>query len=159
MLSSENLPVLETCATASGKRSTGKQSTAAARRSAAIAAAAAAAVDGTTKSATGSTTQSSNQSSSSPSVPAISTASTSAAKYGMTVNAPPFYLPLTEADRQELNANLATPRRHIGERLLPRVQALEPVCIDVMLMQAILKKIEFFCLPFGLENGKCLQLL
>lgn len=108
MLSSEKLPTLELCTTASGKRSSGKQSTQA-RRAAALGG------ENSRSSATLSRMGSS------------SSGSETTSRRSMSVNAPPFYMPNTAIERQEMNSSLPAPRRHLGERLFPRVQAMQPV--------------------------------
>jgi len=107
VLSSEKLPALETCTTASGKRSSGKQSTSA-RRAAAL---------GGENSRSSSTLNRIGSSSSS-----METTS----RRSMSANAAPFYMPNSAVERQEMNSSLPAPRRHLGERLFPRVQAMQP---------------------------------
>ena len=45
----------------------------------------------------------------------------------MSANAPSYYMPLAGASSQDLNSSIPAPRRHLGEKILPRVQALQPV--------------------------------
>ena len=103
------MPTLETCTTASGKRSSGKQSTAA-RRAAAL---------GGENSRSSSALNRIGSSSSG--------GSESTSRRSMSANAPPFYMPNSAVERQEMNSSLPAPRRHLGERLFPRVQAMQPV--------------------------------
>ena len=48
----------------------------------------------------------------------------------MSANAPSYYMPLAGASSQDLNSSIPAPRRHLGEKILPRVQALQPVRHD-----------------------------
>jgi len=101
VLSSEKIPKLDVCTTVSGKRSSTKQSSSARTRS--------------------SLGEGVNASSSS-----LSRLSSSEKK-PMSASAVPYHLPMSDAERHELNHNLPAPRRHLGERILPRVQKLHPV--------------------------------
>ena len=61
----------------------------------------------------------------------------SSSKQTMSASAPPYYLPLAGASSQDLNNSIPAPRRHLGEKILPRVQVLQPVSIDVVLARGV----------------------